>query len=89
MKKKPGFEMRDVCGEKVIIATGIENVDFCKMIAMNESAAYLWETLAENEFDAQTLADLLCSEYQVDKATALADANQLVEHWLECGLIED
>ena len=89
MKKKPGFEMRDVCGEKVIIATGIENVDFCKMIALNESAAYLWESLNDKDFDTQTLADLLCSEYEVDSTTALSDAKKVAESWLECGIVEN
>ena len=89
MKKKPGFEMRDVCGEKVIIATGIENVDFCKMIALNESAAYLWESLNDKDFDTQILADLLCSEYEVDSTTALADAKKVAESWLECGIVEN
>ena len=39
MKIKKGFELRNVCGEHVVIATGIENVDFSKMITLNESAA--------------------------------------------------
>ena len=39
MKIKKGFELRDICGEKVIIASGIENIDFNKMISLNESAA--------------------------------------------------
>ena len=39
MRIKKGFELRDVCGEKVVIASGIENVDFSQMIALNESAA--------------------------------------------------
>ena len=59
MKIKKGFELRNVCGEHVVIATGIENVDFSKMISLNESAAYLWKAVEEKEFDARLLADLL------------------------------
>ena len=40
MKLKPGFELRDICGEKVIIATGIENVDFNQMIALRSWFVY-------------------------------------------------
>ena len=43
MRIKKGLELRDVCGEKVIIPQGIENLDFSKMINLNESAAFLWE----------------------------------------------
>ena len=78
MKIKKGFELRNVCGEHVVIATGIENVDFSKMISLNESAAYLWKAVEEKEFDAPLLADLLQQEYEVDAATALADAENEV-----------
>ena len=88
MKIKTGFELRDVCGEKVIIATGIENIDFSRMISLNESAAFLWENIQDKEFDAETLAELLLQEYEVDKADALADSQQLLNERLECGIIE-
>ena len=82
MKIKTGFELRDVCGEKVIIATGIENIDFSRMISLNESAAFLWENIQDKEFDAETLAELLLQEYEVDKADALADSQKLLNEWL-------
>ena len=88
MKIKTGFELRDVCGEKVIIATGIENIDFSRMISLNESAAFLWENIQDKEFDAETLAELLLQEYEVDKADALADSQTLLNDWQECGIIE-
>lgn len=89
MKLKPGFELRDICGEKVIIATGIENVDFNQMIALNESAAELWQAVEGKEFDAQTLADWLCENYEVESsAQALADAQKLISDWTAQGIIE-
>ncbi|MEE1414337.1 MAG: PqqD family protein [Prevotellamassilia sp.] len=88
MKIKQGFELRDICGEKVILATGIENVDFNQMISLNETAAYLWQNIGENEFDAQRLADLLCDAYEVSPKTALADAQSVIKQWTNCGIIE-
>ena len=35
MKIKNGFELRNVCGENVIIAHGVENIDFTKVITTN------------------------------------------------------
>ena len=87
MKIKPGFELRDICGEKVVIATGIENIDFNQMIALNESAAYLWQQVADKEFNADTLTQLLCQEYEVDEATAQTDAENLISEWTKQGLI--
>ena len=89
MKIKKGFELRDICGEKVIIASGIENIDFNQMISLNESAAYLWESIVElASFDVNVLARLLCENYDVDEKTALEDSQRILNDWLEQGIIE-
>lgn len=88
MKKKPGFELRSVCGEQFLIAEGIENIDFSKLIALNESSAYLWEAIDEDEeFTVDTLTDLLLEEYEVSRVEAQADAERLCYHMLEAGII--
>ena len=46
MRKKKGFELRDVCGEHVIMAYGMENIDFSKIISLNETAAFLWKAVS-------------------------------------------
>ena len=56
MKKKVGFKLRSICGEQVIVAEGKENIDFSKIISMNETSAYLWEAVEGKEFTADTLA---------------------------------
>lgn len=88
MKIKEGFRLRDVCGEKVIIAEGLENLDFSKLINLNESAAYLWESLCDKDFTAETMAELLCAEYEVEPAAALDDSRKLLEEWMKQGLVE-
>lgn len=88
MKTKKGFKLRTVCGENIIVAEGIENVDFSRIISMNETSAYLWKKIQGIDFDENTLAGLLLEEYEVDEATARSDAKALVEKWLETGIIE-
>lgn len=88
MKIKKGFELRDICGEKVIIASGIENIDFNKMISLNESAAYLWQQVSDKTFDADLLAQLLEAAYDVDHATATTDVQAIIQSWLEQGVVE-
>lgn len=88
MKIKKGFELRDICGEKVIIASGIENIDFNKMISLNESAAYLWQQVSDKTFDADLLAQLLEAAYDVDHATATTDAQAIIQSCLEQGVVE-
>lgn len=88
MKIKSGFELRDVCGEHVVIAYGEQNIDFSRVISFNESAAFLWEAVKDKEFTPQELADLLCQEYDVDAATALSDVEGMLQQWNEQGLLE-
>ena len=89
MKAKKGFELRKICGEYVIMATGIETIDFNQLISLNESAAYLWEKIADKSFDKDTLATLLCDEYEVSKEQALIDAENIIGQWFEQGIIEE
>ena len=89
MKIKKGFRLRTICGENVIVAEGIENIDFSKIISMNESSTYLWKSVGDNPFTTEDLANLLCEEYEVDKATALDDAKAVAGQWLEAGIIEE
>ena len=88
MKQKKGFNLRNVCGEYIIIAEGIENIDFSKIISMNESSAYLWEHTKDGEFTVDDMCQLLLDEYDVDEKTAHADAEAVAAKWLEIGIIE-
>ncbi len=88
MKIKQGFELRDVCGERVIMAHGKENIDFSKIISLNEAAAYLWNLLIGREFDGQTMVELLTEAYEVDAYVADADVKKLLADWTENGLLE-
>ena len=83
------MELRDVCGEKVVIAEGLEKLDFSKMINLNESAAYLWQAVSGRDFSESELVDLLCAAYDVDRETATADVRSLVASWKDEGLIAE
>ncbi len=89
MKTKKGFRLRDICGEHIVVAEGIDNIDFSKIISMNESSAYLWEKVqGEKEFNEDELVKMLLEEYDVDEATAKKDVKKLIEQWTEAQIIE-
>ena len=82
--------MRDICGEHVIAPEGKENIDFSNLISLNESAAYLWKKAVDKgTFNIDDLAEMLTDEYDVDKETALKDAEETVREWYKTGIIED
>lgn len=86
MKLKSGFGLRDVCGEKVLVAEGLENIDFSKIVALNETSAYLWENLEGKEFEVKDMVALLREEYDVSVEMAERDCNELANKWIEAGL---
>ncbi len=89
MRTKKGFNLRNVCGENIVVAEGIENIDFSRIISMNESAAYLWNHIKDTDFDEEKLVKLLLDEYEVEEATARNDVQTLLEKWHEAGIIEN
>ena len=89
MKVKNGFNLREVCGENIIVAEGDENIDFSNIISMNESSAYLGQEVQKlNNFTIDTLTQLLCEQYEIDEATAKNDVTTLATQWAAAGIIE-
>jgi hypothetical protein len=89
MKINKGFELREMCGEHIIIGTGVENIDFSKVISLNESAAWLWKEVEGKDFTPVTMAALLVERYEVDADVALADAEKLANQWICVGIVSE
>lgn len=89
MKILEGFRLRKLGNEHIIIGEGLQQVNFNKMVSLNETAAFLWYKLEGCDFTVEDMADLLCGEYEVTREVALKDAASLAEKWLEAGLITE
>jgi len=88
MKLKEGFMLRQIGSDFVIVPEGVDVVDFNKLISVNGSAKYLWESLQDKDFEEEEVARLLTDKYEVDEAVALKDAGTLLGKWKEIGLLE-
>ena len=89
MKIKKGFVLREVCGENVIIGEGLGAINFGKMLALNESAAWLWKKVVEmGDFTIESLAEKLCQEYDVTADEALQDVTEIVSEWQKVNVVE-
>ena len=82
MTIKEGFVLRTICGQNVVSGEGTSQVNFSKLVSLNETA------VQGREFTAETLANLLLDEYEVDRETALKDAESLCAQWKEIGIAE-
>lgn len=88
MKIKKGFVLRKICDEMVVVGEGLEQVNFNKIICLNETAAMLWEKCQNRDFDADAMVDMLVENYEVDKSVAEKDVRELIESWTHAGLID-
>ena len=88
MKLKPDFVLRQVADTWVVLPVGKASVDFNAMLTLNDSGAILWKAL-EQGGDAEALADTLCEQYEVDRATALADAEKFLAKLEQVGCLSD
>ena len=88
MRIKEGFVLRTICGQHVVSGEGTANVKFSKLVSLNDSAAYLFKAVGDGDFTPERLADLLLKEYDVDRETALKDAETLCAQWKEIGIVE-
>ena len=81
--------MQSVCGEYIIVPAGSENVDYSKIISLNETAAYLWENIVtKDSFTIDDMTALLLAEYEVEENVAREDCEMIVECWKEMELVE-
>lgn len=88
MKIKNGFVLREMCGEHIVAAEGLEHINFNKLISLNSTAAFLWEALIDKDFTAEDMAQLLVDEYEIDMGLALTDSKNLMQSWIEAGVAE-
>lgn len=89
MRIKKGFDMQDVCGHHVIVATGLENIDFSKIVSLNESAAAIWNAVVGKDFTVSDMVKALTDEYEVSTGQAEGDVKDTLARWREIGLIEE
>ena len=88
MKIKDGFVLREMCGEHIVAAEGLQNINFNKLISLNSTAAFLWKALEGKEFTQEEMAQLLVDEYSIDMELAMTDSGNLMKSWAEAGIAE-
>lgn len=90
MKIKEGFELREVCGEHIVIGHGVAHIDFTRIITLNESASDVWnKVVSMPNFTVEDMAQVLTDNYEVDAEQALKDSKALAESWIKAGLAEE
>ena len=87
MKIKDGFLLRKVAGQTIVIPYG-GNVNFTRIITLNETGEYLWNLLSEH-MTKQKLVEALLSEYEVEEAKASESVDNFLKKLKENNLLEE
>ncbi len=87
MKTRKGYILRSLGKEFVLVAEGLDAVDFSRMVSLNESAAFLWKSVEDKDFEAETLVELLLDEYGITREVAEKDVAALLQTWKEADMV--
>lgn len=88
MKIKPGFVLRNMAGEHIVMPTGKNISQFDGTIVLNEVAAFVWEQLNES-CSREELVQAILAEFDVDRPRAEADLDALLAKLHEYQVIEE
>lgn len=89
MKIKENYKVREIAGEHIVVIQGTLGADMTRVISLNDTGAWLWNELTAKDFSIADVAELLCTRYEVDEATALADAGKWIHILQDCKAIEE
>ena len=88
MKRIGAFSVK-IYGEDIVaIAEGDFSKKFQGAVRLNETGLVLWKALRKDQTE-ESLADLIVSEYEIDKETALRDVKSFLESLRNANLLED
>ena len=87
MEVKPGFKLNTVCGQTFLVPMGEKNIDFSKLIVLNESSLLLWNKMQQGDFTTDDLVATILDEYDIDEATARNDVEALIAQFQKEGVI--
>lgn len=89
MKIIDGFKLRTIGGESVVIGEGMAQINFNKLISLNESAALLWKNVEGKDFSVEDLSRILLENYEVSEDVAKNDSVAIAKAWIEAGIVQE
>ena len=86
MKRSADFLLRDVAGTLVVVPVGAAVAAFPGMITLNETAAYIWDLL-EQEQTVDALVEAMAARYDAPTEKIREDVEALVERLKSVGAV--
>lgn len=88
MKIKNGYILRTIGAVHIIIPAGERVIEFKGMMSLNDTGAFLWNSMG-SQVTEEELVQMLLAEYPVDTDTAKEDVAQFVQSVRKAGALEE
>ena len=76
MRINDRMKVRDMVGEHIIIMQSTDKVDMTRVMALNETALFLFNELQGRDFEADDAVRLLTDNYEVSDEVARRDVEK-------------
>lgn len=88
MKIKEGYILKSVAGSNVVIATGVERMDFNGIMTFNDTGAEIFNLL-NGTYTVEEIIEKIVKDYEIPYETAKSDVERFIEKMKNQGLIEE
>lgn len=88
MRIKKGLKVRKIADEWVVIIQNAGLSDMTKVINLNETSKYLWDSIVDSDFEEETIVGLLLDKFDVEKEIAVNDARKWIETLKKCEVLD-
>ena len=87
MRIKDQISLRKIADEYIMIVGSGDSLDYTQAVSLNDSAAYLIESVRGKDFTLEDWVELLTNRYEVSGEQARADIELLVQMLKETEII--
>lgn len=77
MRLKPGFKLREIAGDYVVVPAAEHYLDFGAVISLNETGAFLWDQLQDSK-TFEELTEALAVEYDGEQEEIRQDIRDFI-----------
>ena len=88
MRIKNGFILRKIADQYMAVPVGARTRELHGMIAMNETAAFLWEKMSEACAEEE-LSQVLLDTYEIDEDKSKEVVQRFIDMLKKEGVLED
>lgn len=88
MHASKDYILREIAGETILIPSGAAAQKFNGLVTLNELGSFIWSTLSE-DMTLDALTARITDVYEIDAATAQADAQEFLAELRKVGALEE